>query len=189
MCFDRTANEKYKHILKKIIYFFEGSERIVLEEMEQQMKLASDYFDFERAAKIRDDLEWINSLLNKEKAIEFTEKNKNLVIIEQINEKVTKLFLIKGNKILFNQKAEWTESLPEWIKLKILDCFNFESHPSTIEIGKERIDEAQIIYSYLKSSSCKFVEIPEKWLLPKNQNKIDNALNNLLKIKKRKISL
>jgi excinuclease ABC subunit C len=183
MCFDRTAKEQFRSIMKKIIFLFEGSDRSVLEEMKQKMKIASDQYDFEAAAKIRNDLEWINSLLKKEKVIEFTEENKNIVIIEPIepiSEKVLKLFLIKGSKVLFSQKAEWTESLHEWIKSKVLECFKKESHLSTIEIGKDRIDEAQIVYSYLKSASCKYVEIPEKWLLTENQNKIDRALYNLL---------
>lgn len=52
-----------------------------------------------------------------------------------------------------------------------------------IEIGKEEIDESQIIYTYLKnkSNSCKHIIIPEEWLsVPNNDISIHNILNKLL---------
>jgi excinuclease ABC subunit C len=180
MCFDRLAKEQYRRIVNRIIGLLEGSDTGILEEMKQQMNLASENYDFERAVKIRDYMESIQSLIKKEKVIEFTKENKNIVVFEPINDWMIKLFLIKGNKVLFNQKVEITKSLGEWVKLRIIDFFNIESHPSTIKISKDMIDEVQIIYSYLKSASCKYLIIPEKWLLPKNQNKIDKALDKFL---------
>jgi excinuclease ABC subunit C len=180
MCFEKSALVQYRHIIDRIIRLLEGSDESVLEEMKQQMKIASESYEFERAVKIRDDIDSINSLLKKEKVIEFAKENKNIVMIEPLNERLIKLFLIKGNKVLFSQKAKMSEPLGDWAKLKILNYFNIDSHPSTMEIGKENIDEAQIVYSYLKNASCKYMIIPEKWLFTKNHYKIDKALNKFL---------
>jgi excinuclease ABC subunit C len=181
MCFESSALVQYRHIINRIIHLLEGSDEGVLEEMKQQMKNASESYDFERAVKIRDYIDSINSLLNKEKVIEFTKDNKNIVMIEPLNESLIKLFLIKGNKVLFSEKADLFEPLADLVKIKILDYFNIDSHPSTMELGKDHIDEAQIVYSYLKNASCKYLIIPEKWLFAKNHYKINKALNKLLK--------
>jgi excinuclease ABC subunit C len=180
MCFEDSALVQYRHIIDRIIRLLKGSDESILEEMKQQMKIASENYDFERAVKIRDDIESINSLLKKERVIEFAKENKNIVIIEPLNDSLIKLLLIKGNKVLFSQKAVLSETLCDLVKVKILEYFNIESHPSIMEIGKNNIDEAHIVYSYLKNASCKTLIIPEKWLFTKNHYKIDNALNKLL---------
>jgi excinuclease ABC subunit C len=180
VCFENSALVQHRHIMNRIICLLEGSDTGILEEMRQQMKSASESYDFERAMKIRDYMESINSLLKKEKVIEFTKENKNIVVMEPMNENTIKLFLIKGNKILFSQKASVTEPLSDWVTLKVFEYFDTNSYPSIMEIDKDNIDEAQIVYSYLKNASCKYLIIPDKYLHTKNKYKIDTALNKLL---------
>jgi excinuclease ABC subunit C len=180
VCFKDSALVQYRYIMNRINRLLEGRDTSILEEMKQQMEIASESYDFEKAVKIRDDIDSINSLLIKEKVIEFTKENKNIVMIEAINEKIIKLFLIKGNKVLFSQKAKISELLGDWVKLQVFEYFNIDSHPSTMEIGKDDIDESQIVYSYLKNTSCKYLIVPEKYLITKNKKKVDKALDKLL---------
>jgi excinuclease ABC subunit C len=180
MCFESSAKELYKQIINKIICLLKGNDIVVLEQMKQQMLLASENFEFEKATKIRDTIDSIQSLLKKEKVIEFTKANRNIVIIEPVQERVRKLFLVKGNKVLFSGVAELDEQLGEWIKEKIMTYFNRKTNSLLTYIKKEDIDEAQIIYSYLKSNSCQYLIIPEKWLSAKQHHRIDTALNKLL---------
>jgi excinuclease ABC subunit C len=179
MCFDPSAKEKYRQIVNRIIGLLDGSDTSVLEEMEQAMLTASEQFDFEKAAKLRDVLESLHSLLNKEKVIEFTKENNNIVVIEPMTERMVKLFLIKGNDILFSGTAELNEKLISWMKGKVLDYFTNQAASSHISISKNDIDEAQIIYRYLQSNSCKYLIIPDMWLFPEGQNQLYTALNEL----------
>ncbi len=82
MCFDSTALEQYHQTINRAIGLLEGTDQSILEEMERMMVVASDEFDFEGAAKIRDRIETLQSLLKKEKIIRFTEENKNIVMVE-----------------------------------------------------------------------------------------------------------
>jgi excinuclease ABC subunit C len=152
--------------------------------MENKMSSLSENLDFEGAAKYRDYISAVNYLINKVKVVEYAKDNKNIVLLESLSDDSIKFFLIKGNKILFSEKYILNDFEIEQLKLmfknNILSCFDNKAQTDTLEIGKEEIDDAQIIYTYLKNSSnnCRHIIIPNKWL--KNRNFIDNAINKLL---------
>jgi excinuclease ABC subunit C len=184
ICLGGSSLDKYNAIIDKIAALLNGTDRSLLEEMKQMMVDASENFDFETAGKIRDSMDAIIPLIKKEEMIEFTEENKNIVVIEYLNDLSVKLFLIKRTEVLFSGKYLLEEMNMEQliakIKVYILTYFKAITKNSAQEVGRNEIDEAQIIYSYLKSNNCSFVIIPEKWLDDKNHDKIDVALNQLL---------
>ena len=79
MCLGGATLDQYNGIINKIIGLLEGTDTSMLEIFEQRMIEASETFEFEKAAKYRNTLDTIHSLLNKEKVIEFTESDKNMV--------------------------------------------------------------------------------------------------------------
>lgn len=179
MCSGGKATKEYLKIINRIIDLFNGTDVSILEEMEQKMVHASNNFDFETAAKYRDYISAIKTLLNKEKVIEFTEENKNILIIEKLDNSMVKVFLIKGNKVLFKEKYASNDKLFTNIKTSILNYFKYSEFSITTKISKEDIDEAQIIYSYLKSNNCNYVIIPEEWLDSNNESHIEDAISSL----------
>ena len=74
--------------------------------MNQRMAEEANRYDFEAAAKIRDHIEALQSLLKKEKVIQFTKADKNIIMLEPIGDSRVKLFLIKRNQILYNRMYE-----------------------------------------------------------------------------------
>lgn len=183
MCLGGKAAKEYSKILGRIIGLFSGTDTSILEEMEQKMIHASNDFDFETAAKYRDYVSAIKSLVNKEKVIEFTEDNKNIVVVEELDNSIIKLFLIKGNKVLFKEKYASNntnrEQLFTSIRTSILSYFRDSELSITSKVSKEDVDEAQIIYSYLKSNNCNYIIIPEEWLASNNESRIEEAISSL----------
>lgn len=188
MCQGGKAAKEYEKIVNKIIDLLSVSDMSILEEMEQKMICASNNFDFETAAKYRDYVNAIRTLVNREKVIEFTEDNKNIAVVEQLNDSVFKLFLIKGNKVIFSEKYYVSElsnkQLLTNIKTNILSYFMDNELSITVEVSKEDVDEAQIIYSYLKSNNCNYIIITDEWLNSKNNGHIDESVLELLNFKK-----
>ena len=105
-------------------------------------------------------------------------------MIESLDKHTIKLFLIKGNKVLFSEKYQLEsnnmEQLSARIKTNIMTFFNIKAHKSPKEISKDEIDHAQIIYSYLKSNNCNFITIPNIWIKSKEHDRIDLAITELL---------
>lgn len=184
ICFKSLAMKEYHHIITRFIALLDGTDISILEEMNKKMIDASNHFDFERAARIRDTIEVINSLLKKEKVIEFTKENKYIVVSEFIDDHKMKLFLISRNIVLYSQiyEIDYTKfkQLSLLIKGKILAHFHSVIPLSSINISRDEIDEAQIIYSYLNSDACEYLIIPEKWLYTENHEEIDTAINDFL---------
>ena len=186
-CFDASAKEKHKNILCEIIDMLNGRNKSILEGMELNMNVAAEKFDFEAAAKYRDYIASINYLKNREKVLEFAEENKHLALLEYLPDDSFKFFLISGNRVLFSEKYNMLSSDIKSLKLilrnNILYYFKSESLSIPVEIGRDEIDEAQIIYSYLKSkqNNCRYIVLSEEWINEDNNLNIDEALNILLK--------
>lgn len=184
MCLGGSKMEHYNVIISKIIDLINGTNKIILEEMEQQMLSASEKFDFETAAKIRDYISAISILINKEKIIKFTELNQYIIMLEHLNNCTIKLFLIRRNKILYSNKYTFEKTnikqVKEMINVDISTYFKDVSQSSQKKINKYEIDEAEIIYSYLKCSSCNYIVIPEEFFNSKNVLNLNEVLNKLL---------
>ena len=177
VCLGGSALEQYNLILDRIIAFLNGTDTEILEEIEQKMLTASEQFQFEVAAKYRNILETINALLYKEKVIDFTEANQNIMIVESLTESTFKLFLIKGSKLLYRKILNNDQPFGT-IKMNLL---TYLSPLNTgIVVSKEELDEAQIIYNYLKSGNCRYRIIPNDWLEAGNDLLIQNVLEELI---------
>lgn len=177
MCLGGPMKHKHNKIIQNIISLLSGQDLGMLNELEQKMDFAVEQFDFETAAKYRDYISAINFLINKEKVIDFTEENNNIAVIEFLNESTFKLFLIKRNKILFSDKYVLHPSNIEHLAANMT---YFDQSTVNPPVSRDEIDEAQIIYSYLNSSHCEFMKIPNKWLQESDMSSLRNALTSLL---------
>lgn len=184
LCLGGSALEQYHSILNQIVSLLNGTDRRILEEMTLMMLKASENLDFEMAVKYRDYIDAVNSLINKEKVIEFTEENNNLAIIEYLNDQTIKLFLIKRTEVLFSKKYELDkmdiDQVNTEIKSAILTYFTSHIPPLSIEVSRDEIDGAQIVYSYLKSNRCCYTIIRDIWLTAKKSYELDKAITKLL---------
>jgi excinuclease ABC subunit C len=178
ICLGSPMIEQHNKIIRNIVSLLSGNDLSMLEELEQKMTVAAKQFDFETAAKYRDHIDAIKFLLNKEKVLDFTEGNKNICAIETLNDRTLKLFLIKRNKVLFSDTYSDDPSNIEIIIQKVLSYFKWVS--VSPPISRDEIDEAQIIYSYLKSSHCEFIVVPNKWIESRDMSSLSNALTTLL---------
>lgn len=184
-CFDTFSKEEYKNILCEIVKLINGSDKSILRKMELDMNKAAEKFDFESATKYRDYISAVNSLINKEKIIEFTAVNKNIALIQYLEEDSFKFFLIKANRVLFSEKYSISNSSMENLKItlrnNILYYFRNEGLNNLVQIGRDEIDEVQIIYSYLnsKQNNCKYIVVSDEWIQSKDYINIEEALEHL----------
>lgn len=182
VCLEQTSRELYLEIIERIIKLLDGDDTSILNDLENMMNSAAEKIDFENAAKYRDYINALNYIISKPKVVEFTEANQSIVLIEYLNGDSFKLFLIKGSRVLLNEKycisSFDTDKLINTIKESIFQYFR---HNNAIEIGRDQIDESQIIYSYLKSSnnSSKHAIIPQVWIENRDFQNIHAALNGL----------
>jgi excinuclease ABC subunit C len=182
-CLGGASQIEYFNILENIIKLLNGDDKEILGKMICEMRNFAEKFDFETAAKYRDYICAINYLINKSKAAEFSEDNQNIALIEALDGDTIKFFLIKGTKIVFSEKYVVNhfdlEELKKTLSNNIL--IYLEDLGNSLTVGRDELDESQIIYSYLENNTncCKYVTIPQKLISTKANEKINNALDIL----------
>lgn len=184
MCGGGAALEVYNDIIDRVIALLSGEDKGILEELERRMEEAAEQYDFEAAAKYRDYVGAVQALLHKEKVARFTSENQNVVVLEPVNEQLLKLILIKGSRILFQSKLETGHpdmgQLQDEVQSAITGAFTALSPQPAEAVSRHKIDEAQIIYSYLKSHSGSYILIPQELLGPEHHEHLHAAVRGLL---------
>ncbi|SHI69047.1 UvrB/UvrC motif-containing protein [Lutispora thermophila] len=184
MCISDSSVEYYNNVISNFISFLRGNDSTIIEDMKHNMEEAAKNLDFEKAAKYRDYINSINSLIKREKTLRFAESDNNIVVMEPLSKDIVKLFLISNNKIIFSKKYALEnrnmQKLHTIIKNHILAYFGGNTVSSSVTIAKDEIDEAQIIFSYLNSRPDSYITIPPDWLYDTENYHIDKAINKLL---------
>lgn len=82
-CDGRISREEYQEIIEKVDLFFQGRYQEVIEVLEEEMKEASERLEFERAARIRDQIESIREVMERQHA-SFTDSiDQDIVALER----------------------------------------------------------------------------------------------------------
>lgn len=183
MCKRGPAVLQYNHIIDKIIDLLSGSDNWILEDLTNKMEAASSSFEFEKAVKLRDTIQTIHYLLKREKVIEFTQANQTIIVLEPLKEALHKLFLIKRNKVMLTETIQLDEQLHNtilnWVKAVMIPYFQSNPANQSKKLNQDEIDEAQIIYSYLSGSNCRYEIIPDTFFRDDNQNKLSELIDQL----------
>jgi excinuclease ABC subunit C len=175
-CMDGIDKEEYSRCINHIILFLEGDHSVPVRELQRKMEEAVENLEFEKAAQYRDHIKGIRHVMNKQKLIRSSLKGRNIIAVEPMDDKTAKLFFVRSNKLLFSEAVVFRASCIQEIHkhLKKLTVEHFESPIETIgvRLSQQDIDEAQIIFSYLrrKRNSIMSFWIPANWLEEGNES-------------------
>jgi excinuclease ABC subunit C len=184
LCMEDFSKGKYLSVVDKIIALLKGANTGVIEELEYKMLDAVNKLDFETAAKYRDYIEAINYTLNRTNMINYMDLNRNVILIENLDKDSIKFFLIKDNKIIFNEKFNLisTNQLIEYLTKITSDHFTNVSLSNSSYFDKDAIDEAHIIFSYIqsKANNCRYSILNIDSSSINFEVSINNTITNLL---------
>ncbi|WP_150269932.1 UvrB/UvrC motif-containing protein [Paenibacillus tepidiphilus] len=183
MCGNPEVWPKYEEVIDKIIALLEGTDTEIVEELERRMNGAAERYDFEGAAKYRDYVSAVHALLQKERVIGFAEANRNIAVIERMDEEIIKLILIRGGQLLAQEKLETTGLELQDIRQRVLGLIETHFSPAAdgpTKVTRHEIDEAQIIYSYLKERPGQYLVIPAGHLAPQQGVLLSGAVDSWL---------
>lgn len=185
-CADTEAKNTYMSQVNDAVAFLQGQDKILMDRLEKRMQEAAQRLDFDKAAKYRDDMYSLNHIINKQKAISFARRVRNIAAIEPVGDSQIKLFLIRDNKLLHSEKIQYRniekKDIKENIKRLIQEHLRPDEDKEAKTVDKQDLDQAQIIFSYLKNkkNNCSYILIPNSYLKDRLGVKLDNALDKLL---------
>jgi len=172
-CIGIPTPKEYKLIIDQVIRFLEGKTDEVVKSIKEEMMNAAQNKKFELAAKIRDKLKTVESILETQKVSDPNQKNTDIInFITKEDKAFFNIFLIRDGKLI-NQEIfivdlpdQKEEATPE---KEILQSFLKQYYEKAADIGKEilipeEIEEQKIFETYLseiRGNKAKII-IPQK---------------------------
>ncbi|MCX8129203.1 MAG: UvrB/UvrC motif-containing protein [Clostridia bacterium] len=181
VCCNGGTYEEYKDCIKRIISFLEGYDKKPVIDLEQKMNAAAQRLDFEKAARYREYINGVRHVLYKQGLIYSSQRGRNVICVENMDNMSVKVFFIKGNKMMSMETITLADrqvgDISELLKKSLLAHFRNTNIKSSGRIGQQEMDEVQIIYSYLKKNKEKIYcfWIPQNWI-ESNSCKLGNAI-------------
>lgn len=156
VCTGRVSAEEYGIHIDKIKELFCSNHLAAIQELSNKLDTAIENLEFEKASKYREYYLSLGYIIGKLRLLRLSNKNRNILAIEFLDSALTKLFLIKGNRLIygkvFNRKEIDSIEMRQYLNQLLRDKFLLTSKNDLHKLNARNIDEAQIIFSYLKKN-------------------------------------
>ncbi len=189
-CIGVVNQAEYRQIIDNLCDFLDGNTEPVVAQLNQQMAEAAQGLDFERAAQLRDQIQAIEQIVEKQKVVNAGTLDEDVVAFARSDgDACVQVFFIRSGKLVgrdyFVLEGTTDEANPE-IMASFLKPFYDQAAtiPSEILLPEE-IDEMMIIRDWLKSKrgSKVTIKVPrrgkKKELLEMASQNAAETLNHL----------
>lgn len=100
-CAGLVDKEEYQEVCKGVCFFLKGNGKVILKELAEKMKAAASQLDFERAAQIRDRIEGIQRILEKQKVSSSDGEDQDVIgFYQKADEACVQIFMVRGGKLI-----------------------------------------------------------------------------------------
>jgi len=147
-CQGDVNKEEYRSLMKDICSFLDGKQDDIIKRLEEQMAVASEKLDFEKAASIRDKLNSLRHIAEKQKVLSTAMSDHDVVgFARDETDSCVQVFFIRGGKLIGR------------------DHFIFEDSGD--------IEDNELLASFLKQFYAKTEYIPGDIMIPANIDEVE----------------
>jgi excinuclease ABC subunit C len=162
-CCEKIDREQYREIVHQVRMFLEGKDKDLVENLKRKMEEASDALQFERAARIRDQIEHIEHVVEKQKIVSGDFIDQDVVgFHRQDHSLIIYLLFVRAGKVLGGKGFSFpsTGILDEEILSSFLRQFYHEGKfvPDQILVP-EPIPESELLEQWLTDLKGKRVRL------------------------------
>ena len=168
-CMKYISHDDYMVTINQIILLLEGKTGKIIRELEEKMKEKAVKQEYEEAARIRDRIQSIERMSEKQKVSNISENNIDVIGIYKNEISVCiEIFFVRGSRMIDRQHY-FFDDLKDMENQEILSGFikqyymNQLEYPNKIMI-QEEIEDKEVIEEYLTKMAGRKVEIkaPQK---------------------------
>ncbi|RLC63485.1 MAG: excinuclease ABC subunit C, partial [Chloroflexi bacterium] len=100
-CIGAVTREEYRAMIKGLARFLEGRGEEVIADLEARMKAAADALEFERAAVLRDQLQAVQRVVERQKIVSSAGVDQDVIAFaREDDDACVQVFFIRGGKLL-----------------------------------------------------------------------------------------
>ncbi len=155
-CTGDVTKDEYRQMISDLIQFLNGRTKPIVDRMQKEMEKAAAELRYEKAAALRDQINAIKKVVEKQKVISKKQIDSDVIAMaRQDGDACVQIFFIRAGKMIGREYfiLEGTEdSADEEVMAQFLKQFYTESAsvPAEVLLPKE-IEEAQIIKEWLNA--------------------------------------
>mgnify|MGYP000654284615 CR=1 FL=1 len=162
-CSGELSREEYRQVVDALLDFLQGNFRELLQEKEKEMKIAAANLEFEKAARLRDQIESIKKVGEKQKINFASSFNLDMVVLTgEEKDSLVLVFNIRHGTIIAKDTFWLNKSIDE-DENQLMEFFLISYYHDRDDIPDE------ILVSHLPAE----IEVLECWLKEKRGHKVD----------------
>ena len=154
-CCGLVDREKYRAMIQEVCLFLEGRQEDLVRQLTARMEEAAEKLEFEQAARLRDQIQAVREVVEKQKIISSGFEDQDVAALaETFDETCVMLFFIRGGKLIgrehFMLKGTEGLSRPEAATAFIKQYYNAaDLIPAEILLSEEIREEKAVIEKWL----------------------------------------
>ncbi len=154
-CIGAATQEEYRAMIKSLARFLEGHSEEVIADLQARMMAASDALDFERAALLRDQLQAVRRVVERQKIVSTAGVDQDVVAFaREGGDACVQVFFIRGGKLLgreyFVLEGAQDEDEREVMAAFLKQFYEEAAYIPPEVLLPEHVEEALIIEQWLK---------------------------------------
>jgi excinuclease ABC subunit C len=100
-CSGEITKEEYRRIIEQVILFMEGRQEIIIRDLRHRMEEAARALEFEKAISLRDQLQAVESITERQKISSTTKNDEDVIAFaREKNEACVQIFFIRGGRLI-----------------------------------------------------------------------------------------
>lgn len=167
-CAGLSNKAEYDQVIAKVERFLSGKEEALMEELKAEMVKASEEEEYEKAAKIRDQILAINHVLQRQKVMNDDAKDQDVIaVVKDERGAAVQMLYIRGGKLI-GQRQFRLEGAGDSAPSEAVQEFVKQFYADAPEVPREillpvEIEERNIVQSWLrqKKGSAVTLEVPQ----------------------------
>ncbi len=155
-CIGAISQQDYRAMIEDLGHFLEGRTEPVIQRLEADMRAAAQRLEFEKAARIRDQIRAIQHIVQKQRVVSQKYLDSDvLALARDEGDAVVQVFFIRGGKLIGRDHfvLENAEGLPDEAILAefIKQFYDRSTHVPKQMILPHEVEEARLIAQWIQS--------------------------------------
>ena len=163
-CTGWETREGYAGTVRDVQRFLEGKDEDLLRRLTEEMEAAAVEEKFERAAVLRDQIQSLNKVLERQKIISTEEVDQDVVgVVRQGNDACVELFFVRKGRLV-GQEAFFFDKVAGWTDGEIVSAFIRQFYgkavvPAPELLVSEEIPDAELVGEWLSGLAGRRVQV------------------------------
>jgi len=164
VCAGKITKDEYMAVIRDVMAFLEGRRDELVGRLLAQMEEAAESLEFEKAARLRDQVQSIQTLIARQKVVSTTMEDQDIIALATDNANtIAEMFFVRGGKLIgqehFMLENALSDDLQEAMREFLQQYYDTAAYVPREVLLSASIDEVEVTKEWLRGKRGAKVEI------------------------------